>query len=167
LRARVGSSGLVSLCTWIRTVRHMAAEIISTIERRRNWPAQEKLRIMEEALTPGASIAAVSDRNGVCRSLLYTWLRLARADRMPGISITSQAAASFVPVRIEALAMPQTSGESEPDAGPPAPPRAPLRGRRSAQVEVTLTNGRLIKVDEGIDPASLGAIVAALDGGTR
>jgi transposase len=145
----------------------MAAEIISTIERRRNWPAQEKLRIMEEALTPGASIAAVADRNGVCRSLLYTWLRLARAGRMPGISITSQAAASFVPVRIEAPAMPQTSGDSEPDAVPPAPPRAPLRGRQPAQVEVTLTNGRVIKVDEGIDPASLGAIVAALDGGTR
>jgi transposase-like protein len=68
----------------------MAGEIISTVERRRNWSTEVKLRIMDEALAPGASIAAVADRNGVCRSLLYTWLRLARDDKMPGISITPQ-----------------------------------------------------------------------------
>jgi transposase len=53
----------------------MAAEIISTVERRRSWPDEVKLRIMAEALEPGATVAAVADRNGVCRSLLYTWLR--------------------------------------------------------------------------------------------
>jgi transposase len=46
----------------------MAAEIISTVERRRRWPGEEKLRIMSEALAPGATVAAVADRNGVCRS---------------------------------------------------------------------------------------------------
>jgi transposase-like protein len=65
----------------------MAAEIMSTVERRRRWPAEEKLRIMSEALELGAVVAAVADRNGVCRSQLYTWLRLARDDRLPGISI--------------------------------------------------------------------------------
>jgi transposase-like protein len=50
-------------------------EIISVVERRRHWPADEKLRIMEEALAPGAVIASVADRNGVCPPLLYTWLR--------------------------------------------------------------------------------------------
>ena len=66
----------------------MAAEIISTVERRRHWPDEEKLRIMSEALAPGATVAAVADRNGVCRSLVYLWLRLARAGRLPGISLT-------------------------------------------------------------------------------
>lgn len=54
----------------------MVAEIISTVERRRNWPTEVKLRIIEEALAPGASIAAVADRYGVGRSRLYVWLRL-------------------------------------------------------------------------------------------
>ena len=58
----------------------MAGEIISTVERRRRWPAEEKLRIMSEALERGAVVAAVASRNGVCRSQLYTWLRLARDD---------------------------------------------------------------------------------------
>jgi transposase len=148
----------------------MAGEIISTVERRRNWSTEVKLRIMDEALAPGASIAAVADRNGVCRSLLYTWLRLARDDKMPGISITPQPAASFVPVRIEPSAKglpPPPAPVSAPSPGPDAGPRAPSRGRRPAWVEIALTNGRVIKVDECIDPAALARLVAALDGGTR
>jgi len=148
----------------------MAAEIISTVERRRSWPTEVKLRIMDEALAPGASIAAVADRNGVCRSLVYTWLRLARDDKMPGISITPQPAASFVPVRIEPSAKRLPSSPPVPvsasSPGPDAGPRAPSRGRRPALVEIALTNGRIIKVDEYIDPAALTRLVAALDGGT-
>jgi len=35
-------------------------EIISTVERRRRWMAEEKLKILDEALSPGATIAAVA-----------------------------------------------------------------------------------------------------------
>jgi Transposase len=51
----------------------MACEVISRVERRRHWPTAEKLRIMSEALEPGATVAAVADRNGVCRSQIYSW----------------------------------------------------------------------------------------------
>ena len=144
----------------------MAAEIISTVERRRRWPAEEKLRIMSEALAAGATIAAVADRNGVCRSQLYTWLRLARDDRLPGISITPQSAASFVPVRIGPLATPR------PADGPPARPLPPPDSRpatssrrRTSVVEVVLGNGRTVKVEETIDPQALARLLAVLDGG--
>jgi transposase len=73
----------------------MGSEIIEVVERRRRWPAEEKLRIMSEAVEPGAVVAAVADRNGVCRSQLYAWLRLARDDRLPGISITPKPLESF------------------------------------------------------------------------
>lgn len=143
----------------------MAAEIISTVERRRSWPTEVKLRIIEEALGPGASIAAVADRNGVCRSLLYTWLRLVRDDKMPGISIAPRPTSSFVPIRIEAPANAPVPEVRAND--PPPPPRLPSRGRRPALVEIALTNGRVIKVDECIDPAALAQLVAALDGDAR
>ena len=144
------------------TVRHMAAEVISTVERRRRWPAEDKLRIMSEALEPGAVVAAVADRNGVCRSQLYTWLRLARDDRLPGISITPQPA-SFVPVRVRPLAT------SAPANGPPPSPPPDTRPalasrRRTSVVEVVLGNGRSLKVEESIDPAALARLVDALDG---
>ena len=139
----------------------MAAEIISTVERRRHWPDEEKLRILSEALEPGATVAAVADRNGVCRSLVYLWLRLARSGRLPGISLTDTPASSFVPVRIEPPPQPARA-ESPPatHAARPATARP-----RAGLVEVTLGNGRTVKVDESIDPAALARLVAALDGG--
>jgi transposase len=131
-------------------------EIISMVERRRQWPAEEKLRIMEAALVPGATIAAVADRNGVCRSLLYTWLRHARTGRLRGLSLDAPST-SFVPVRIE---------ESAKLAAPPSIASAtPSSRRRTSIVEIILGNGRVVKVDEGIDPAALARLVAALDGG--
>ena len=144
----------------------MAAEIISTVERRRNWPPEVKLRIIEEALRPGATIAAVADRNGVCRSLLYTWLRLVRDDKMPGIAITPRPTSAFVPIRIEPPANAPVP-EARSDDHPPTAPRLHSRGRRPGLVEIALTNGRVIKVDECIDPAALAQLVAALDGGAR
>lgn len=144
----------------------MASEIISTVERRRNWPPEVKLRIIDEALGPGASIASVADRYGVCRSLLYTWLRLVRDDKMQGISIVPRPTSSFVPIRIEPPANAPVP-EARPDDHPPTPPRLPSRGRRPALVEIALTNGPVIKVDECIDPAALAQLVAALDGGAR
>ena len=169
--AWVGSCGLVALRTWVRTVRDMVAEIISTVERRRHWPDDEKLRILSEALLPGATVAAVADRNGVCRSLLYTWLRLAREGKIPGISMTRPPVSGFVPVRIESsIGKPSPSSvaipapATAPESHPPTSARTPVRGRRPAQVEISLTNGRVIKVDECIDPSALTQLVAALDG---
>jgi transposase len=132
------------------------AEIISMVERRRHWPAEEKLRIMEAALAPGAVVAAVADRNGVCRSLLYTWLRQARSGQLAGISL---AASPFVPVRIEEPAPPRP-------ASPSAVPALPSKSRRRASiVEIVLGNGRVVKVEDSIDPGALARLIAALDGG--
>ena len=139
----------------------MAAEVISTVERRRRWSTEEKLRIMSEALERGATVSAVAERNGVCRSQLYTWMRAARDDRLPGISITPQARKSFVPVQIgpAAGAMP-TSG------APPTVPDLQVSSRRRMNlVEVVLCSGRTLKFDESIEPAALARLVSVLDGG--
>jgi transposase len=148
----------------------MAAEIISTVERRRQWPAEEKLRIMSEALAPGATIAAVAGRHGVCRSQLYAWLRLAREGKLAGISMGAPEAASFVPVQIGAETR---ASPPMPPCDPPASPATPTpalassirRGRRPAMVEVVLSNGRIVRVDECIDPDAFGRLLTVLDGG--
>jgi transposase len=48
------------------------------IERRRRWSKDEKARIVEETLAPGAVVSAVARRYGAAQSLLFTWRRLAR-----------------------------------------------------------------------------------------
>jgi hypothetical protein len=109
-------------------------------------------------------VAAVADRNGVCRSQLYTWLRLARDDRLPGISITPQPLNSFVPVRIAPPARP-TPADCQPPSSPPVPDLRPVSSRRrTSVVEVVLGNGRMLKVDESIDPVAFARLVAVLDG---
>jgi transposase len=134
------------------------SEIISVVERRRRWPSEEKLRIMEEALTPGTMIASVADRNGVCRSLLYTWLRQARSGQLPGISLAAPPAPVFAPVRI--------AEPVKPSSPPPVPAVSPTARRRSSIVEIVLGNGRVVKVDDSIDPGVLTRLIAALDGGS-
>ena len=107
----------------------MAAEIISTVERRRHWPDEEKLRILSEALAPGATVAAVADGNGVCRSLVYLWLRLARAGQLPGIALADPPrqptqGTSFVPVRIEPPVKPaRLSSKTAEDPSSGLPPQ--------------------------------------------
>ena len=67
----------------------MVSEIISRGESRRDWPDEIKVRIVGEALATGVTAVSVANRNGVCRSLLYMWLRLARQGRLPRISINA------------------------------------------------------------------------------
>jgi transposase len=122
-------------------------DIISMVERRRKWPAEAKARIMEEALVPGATVAKVAARNGIGRSQIYAWLRQAREGRLRGISIAPPSCSSFVPVRVKEPA--------SPAALPPA--------SRCGAIEIALSNGRIVKVDETIDPAALARIVNALD----
>ena len=151
----------------------MGSEVISVVEQRRRWPREKKLEVLMEALEPGASVSAVADRHGVARNLVYTWLRLAREGRLDGVVPARRSAGptqpTFVPVEVmPALATGAVPAEasSTPAAASviPAPSSAPPRRRPSA-VEIRLANGRVVKVDEGIDPAALGAIIAALDGG--
>ena len=141
----------------------MGSEVIEVVERRRSWPTETKLTILMEALEPGATITATADRYGVARGLVYTWMRLAREGRMPGLTVNRPPPTGFVPVRMEEVA-PQVAA---PPAAVPTPEPARLVAtprRRPSLVEITLGNGRCVKVDEGIDPATLAAIVAVLDG---
>lgn len=49
----------------------MGSQLIEIVERRRRWPVEEKLKILDEVLRPGASVAAVAYRHGVARVLIY------------------------------------------------------------------------------------------------
>lgn len=54
-------------------------EIISQIVRRRRWPVEDKVRLLELVMQPGASLAAIADRHGVSRSLLFLWRKQAQS----------------------------------------------------------------------------------------
>ncbi len=131
-------------------------EVISVVARRRRWTLEQKLALVEEASRPGASVAALADRHGMSRSLLFEWRRQVREGTMPGVV---RADVALVPVRIvedaprkEAPRLPQPSRGS-----------AERPGKSAAMVEVVLRNGRMLRVSEAIRPEVLGRLAAALD----
>jgi transposase len=136
-----------------------AVEIISTVARRRRWTPEEKVAILDEAFRTGSSVAATSDRRGVSRALIYLWRRQARDGRIPGVGMAETAMPAFVPVQVAAITDQSSCAPSTRKA------RAPRERRRAGGIEVALTNGRTVKVDEGIDPDALARLVDALDGG--
>ena len=131
-------------------------EIISRVERRRRWTAEQKVKVLTEALESGATVSAVADRNGISRSQLYAWMKRARKGDIPGISLNGLQKPLFAPVRIAAVPTLPTPPVTAPAAAHPQ--------RRPGTIEIALTNGRVVRAEEGIEPARLACLVAALDG---
>ena len=44
--------------------------------RRRSWSVEEKRRMVEESLEPGASVSVVARRSDINANLLFSWRRL-------------------------------------------------------------------------------------------
>lgn len=133
-------------------------EVISVVARRRRWQVEQKLALVEELSRPGASVAAVADRHGMSRSLLFDWRRQVREGTMPGV-LRADATPGLVPVRVvEAAACKQVPHPALPPRGPVVRP-----GKAAAMVELVLTNGRVMRVSETIRPEVLRRLAAALD----
>ena len=131
----------------------MRVEVLGGVERRRRWSSDDKARMVEETLAPGAKVTEVARRNGVSVSLLFTWRRQARSK--PEI----EGATHFVPVRISAPAEDNASGGL---GGAKGPTRAVLT-TRSGMIEIELGNRRRIRVDAQFDVDALARVVEILE----
>ncbi|HEX8134533.1 MAG TPA: transposase, partial [Actinomycetes bacterium] len=97
-------------------------EIITGVERRRQWRNEEKLRILAELDEPGVKFSAVARRHDISRSLLWQWRDARRRGRLVTETPT------FLPLQVvPELAAPEPPGGSGPPpcAGPPGPDDEP------------------------------------------
>jgi transposase len=129
-------------------------EIITGVERRRQWPDEEKLRILAEVNEPGVKFSEVARRHDVSRGLLWQWRDAQRRGRLvaetPG----------FLPLQVVPdLAVPAPPGGSGPPsaAGPPA-----VEDEPDERIEIVLPDGTAVRVAEGISAATLRRVLAAL-----
>jgi transposase-like protein len=60
---------------------------------RRSWSDEDKRRIVEEAVAPGASVADIARRYGVNANLLFNWRKAARAASSAATAVVSDLAA--------------------------------------------------------------------------
>ncbi len=126
----------------------MRVEVLSGVERRRQWSDAEKARIVEETLVPGVRVAEVARRNAVSASLVFGWRRLAR-DGLLGRGVPA-----LMPVEIVApvSALPA-----------PAPSVAPRPKRLAGLIEIELSQGRRLRVGRDVDGDALRRVLDALD----
>ncbi len=51
-------------------------EVITSVQRRRRWSAEEKARIVQESYAPGFSVSLVARQHGIAPNQVFTWRRL-------------------------------------------------------------------------------------------
>jgi transposase len=105
------------------------------------------LRIVEESLSSGLSVAGFARQRDIHPNLLHSWRRQVKAGELPAPDVE----AHFVPV---AVAVPINAPVTpEGDAG--------------ATLEVVLRNGRILRLPDCAAPARVAQIADALEGGLR
>ena len=125
----------------------MRVEVLNGVERRRRWSRDDKMRIIEETLAPGAVVTEIARRHGIATSLVFTWRRRARL-------ATVASAARLVPVEVAATA-------AESVRSIKAPTAMPARKRRGL-IEIELGDGKRVSVDENVDAEALGRVLDVL-----
>lgn len=132
-----------------KTVRRV--EVITGPGGRRRFAEDEKVRIIEEALVPGAVISAVARQNGLTPQQLFTWLRQARRRTETERAEPS----SFVPAVVE-RAVP-----AEPVRGSMSRKRERASARDTGMIEVE-AGGVTVRIARGADVRAVAAVMAAL-----
>jgi transposase len=132
------------------TVRRL--EVITGTGRRRRFSDDDKARIIEETLAPGAVVSAIARRHGLSPQQVFTWRRQARTSTSPS---SDREAPAFVPAVLDA----------------PVPASAPHRRRTKrarkgdGDIEVTI-DGATVRVGRGADAKTIAAVIRALRAGT-
>jgi transposase len=121
-------------------------EVLTGPGRRRRWSAEEKARIVEECLVPGARVSEVARRWQVCSQQVFGWRRAASRNTSTAVSTTTAATSGFVPIVAEPI------------------PATPVSRPASAApvIEVKLA-GAVVRVVSGMDDAAqLTAVLRAV-----
>jgi transposase len=125
----------------------MRVEVLDGVERRRRWSRDDKMRIIEETLAPGAVVTEIARRHGIATSLVFTWRRRAR------LATVAAARTRLVPVQVAAAAAENPSIEA---------PAAMPAGKRRGLIEIELGDGKRVSVDENVDAEALGRVLDVL-----
>ena len=129
-------------------------EIITGVERRRNWRTEDKLRILAELDEPGAKFVEVARRNEVSRGLLWQW----RDARRRGTLVAEEA--TFMAVRV-VPELPVAASSAESMASSCA---ADPVVERDDRIEIVLPDGTAVRVPETVGTTALRRVLSALRG---
>lgn len=116
----------------------MDTTIIVDGERRRTWPTEVKLKIVEESCAPDVSVSEVARRHDLDPAQLFAWRRK--------FGIARSEAVDFLPVDIYEEPVP---GGSQNGA--------------AYQIVIEFSNGRRLLVPASMDAKRIASLAKALD----
>ena len=126
----------------------MRVEVLSGVERRRRWSAQQKLQVACASWEPGARVADVARRFDVTRQQVYDWRLAARRGEFAGFG----AAAGFIEV------IGASAGEAVPSAT--VPEASPSDG---VTVEIAVAGGRSLRLPASLPTPDLMRLIRAVE----
>ena len=113
-------------------------------DRRRRHDASLRAQVVADCLDRDARVQDVARRHGICPSLVYRWRRMAGSGPLAPET-------GFLPVRIS------EDRERPPPAGVVAP-------RAAGMIEIELSGGTRVRVDETVSLSALRRVLSALRG---
>jgi transposase len=119
-------------------------EVITGAGGRRRWTVDDKARIVEETLEPGASVSVVARRHGLTPQQLFSWRREARKRS----EACEDAGPSFVPAVMELASTPRRRGQQA----------VPM-----AAIELDI-GGVRVRIGAGAKASIVSAVIRALKG---
>jgi transposase len=125
-------------------------EVFTGTGRRRDWPPEEKARIVAESYEAGETVSAVARRYALSPQQLFAWRRAARR----AVVETTTAETLFVP----AVIAPPTPGAA---AKRPTRPRRQKATRDAGVIELEI-DGIAMRVGRGADARTVAAVIRAL-----
>jgi transposase len=126
-------------------------EVITGTGRRRRFSADDKARVIEETLVPGAVVSEVARRHGLTPQQVFGWRRQARR---PAAASPDTDALQFVPAIVEAHLPAPAARRRERKRTHPV-------DRTSGIIEVEI-DGVTVRVGRGAEGKTVAAVLRAL-----
>ena len=150
---------------------------------RRIWSAEEKQRIVDEAVVPGASVAEIARRHGVNANLVFTWRKAARANAAAAAELSASAMCAqshpsssasgpceFIPVGVfgrpddgsSAVTVAASAAVVDGTSSHTAASSRPRTDERPGAIEIDLADGARLRVDAFVNERALRRVLSAL-----
>jgi transposase len=141
-----------------KSARRRGVEVLTRVERRRSWTAEQKREIVGESLGPELTPTEVARKHGISTGQLYTWRQ--QMVSFQGAVVT-RAGPRFAAVDL-AAAPPSTLDPANYSPPPPPPPAPAPTERPFGLIEILLPGGVSLRVDARVDGRALRRVLAAL-----
>ena len=141
---------------------------------RRSWSEEEKRRIVEETLLPGASVATVAQRHALNANLLFSWRRqTAFGSEVKRPATSPPEPAEFVPIGVfdraadegPAMVTINVPADASRAVRSRSAGRAPKLDERPGVIEIDLAAGARVRVDAFVNERALRRVLRALKDG--